>query len=158
MNQSTNKKLQCKEYSDQNIHHSPEADSKTEMVPRLGEGKNQIDKVKVITKAGLFDILAVADAVVVPNIHTTASLEALIAGQPIVYISTARIYDKGFSWTRYGGCLIVNTLQDIPLLFGKLLYDNNFREKLIAEGRKLLQKYYSAEGRESIHRICELLT
>ena len=128
-----------------------------EMVSQLGEDNDHSEKVRIITEADLFDILAVADVIIVPSTHTTASLEALVAEQPIVYLATARIYDKGFSWVRYGGCLVVNALEDIPPSLDRVLGDTALRERLIAEGRKLLKRYYQAEGTESVSRIQELL-
>jgi len=128
-----------------------------DMISRLGTESGQADRVKVIVKDDLFSVLAVADAIISPSTHTTASLEALITEQPMVYIATARIYDKRFSWLRHGGCLVVNALEDIPASLDRVLDDASLREKLIAEGRTLLHKYYEAEDGEAIARISELL-
>ncbi|MFC2058400.1 hypothetical protein ACFLTS_01995 [Chloroflexota bacterium] len=129
----------------------------TEMISRLGDTSNLSDKIKVITKIDLSDMLAVADAIVVPNTHTTASLESLVAAQPLVYISSGRIYDKGFSWGKHTGSLIINALEDIPPALDEVLDNNSIRKRLITEGQKLLTRYYDAKGIESISRIEKLL-
>ncbi|MFC2066185.1 hypothetical protein ACFLUO_03865 [Chloroflexota bacterium] len=128
-----------------------------EMLSRLGDGNDLSEKVKVITEADLFSILAVADIIIVPGTHTTAALEALVTEQPLIYLSTAHIYDKGFSWGRYGGCLVIDALDDITPSLDRVLDDGDFRGKLVAEGKKLLEKYYHAEGIESVSLIYELL-
>jgi hypothetical protein len=129
-----------------------------DMVSKLSRDNEQPNKVKVITKDDLYDILPLADAVIVPATHTTASLEALVAEQPMVYIAAARIHEKGFSWARYGGCLIINTIEDIPSSLDRVLNDRGLRERLITEGKGLIKKYYAAEGVKAAYNIQQLLT
>ncbi len=111
----------------------------------------------------LLDILPIVDVAVLVNAPTTAAIEAMRHGKPVVYLRNA-IHDgiEGYSTPLdEGGTVRVNRIEDFEQTLAQLLDDPGTYQSAVEAGRQFLSDFlYATDGEALENMIClaELLS
>jgi len=100
--------------------------------------------------------LAVNDADIVTTVYSTAGMEAMVMDKPVIIApATARVHELAW-WPSMGGGTYAATAQDFQAQVTKLISDQEYRTRQIAEQRQFLSKSFANQG-HAAERIVDML-
>jgi hypothetical protein len=143
------------------IKLSPTVDWKVKLHPREDEtvyremGKSIYDRLTFHPKdISLQD--AVADADVVTTVYSTAGLEAMVLGRPLIVApATSRVQHLA-PWPSMGGGTYAATASDFQMQLNHLVGDDNYRARQLEKQHSFLAKSFANQG-HAAERIVDLL-
>jgi hypothetical protein len=107
--------------------------------------------------ATLEQCLAAADVAVLVNYCTTAALEAMLHGLPVVFLRTAIYPTPGMKDPlKDGGSLSVHSVGDLESVLDRLLRDTDFRRRALADVEPFLASFLGGEdGPPALDRLLQ---
>jgi CDP-glycerol glycerophosphotransferase (TagB/SpsB family) len=99
---------------------------------------------------------AVSDADIVTTVYSTAGMEAMVMNKPVIIApATARVHEMAW-WRSMGGGTYAASAQDFQAQVAKLVSDQEYRTRQIAEQRQFLSKSFASQG-HAAERIVDML-
>ncbi len=99
---------------------------------------------------------AVNDADIVTTVYSTAGMEAMVMNKPVIIApATARVRELAW-WPSMAGGTYATSAQDFQAQVTKLIADEEYRTRQIAEQRQFLSKSFANQG-HSAERIVDML-
>ena len=124
------------------IHPFEEEEYVTELVRKLNS------KISIIKKGNIIPLIKNCEVFIALDMSTTI-LEAQLLKKPVISINTQKIpYNDGSSVFKSNSCDRVK-IEDFQKTMEKILYDENYRKKLIERGTNFLNRYVSNQGNAS---------
>ena len=124
------------------IHPFEEEEYVTELVRKLNS------KISIIKKGNIIPLIKNCEVFIALDMSTTI-LEAQLLKKPVISINTQKIpYNDGSSVFESNSCDRVK-IEDFQKTMEKILYDENYRKKLIERGTNFLNRYVSNQGNAS---------
>tara|TARA_B100001123_G_scaffold449615_1_gene615687 strand:- start:8961 stop:10808 length:1848 start_codon:yes stop_codon:yes gene_type:complete len=124
------------------IHPFEEEEYVTELVRKLNS------KINIIKKGNIIPLIKNCEVFIALDMSTTI-LEAQLLKKPVISINTQKIpYNDGSSVFESNSCDRVK-IEDFQKTMEKILYDENYRKKLIERGTNFLNRYVSNQGSAS---------
>lgn len=103
--------------------------------------------IPIMINADLDEIIESSDVVIVFNLSTVL-LHSLIAQKPSIVLWTFPNYVPDEEIFRYGG-VVLTQYENLEIELKKILEDSLHREKLIENGKMLIDNYFSNQGNAS---------
>jgi hypothetical protein len=97
-------------------------------------------------------VLERADLVVLVNLETTAVLEALVRGIPVIHVNTA-IRGEPDSWVRESKVVCVRSVEELEAALDRLLSDSAAYAEASAMARARLPSFVPATGEAAVARL-----
>jgi len=112
--------------------------------------------IKIVSKkSDIYELISICDLLITR--HSTAGLEALAFGKPIMIVNLLNTPDV-FPYVQYGAAIGVNNKDDIYPVAYRILYDYETRLQLENGTKSILQDFLSFYNGSASERISKFIT
>jgi len=112
------------------------------------------NEVRIVKSGNIGQLIRACDVMIMIDL-TTPLVEAQLCGKPVISVSVKNWWGIP---TAFGSNYCINTdVDNLENLLSKVLHDNDFKQELIKNGKKFVDKYISNQGQAS-NKILHLLS